>query len=258
MTPLDEAIAALSEAPDKEANRLAVFELFSSSELFLLLNAEPTGETVEPRLFDTSEGRFVLTFDREERLTTFADGPAPYAALSGRNIVTMLQGQDIGLGLNLGVAPSSHLFPAADVDWLAHLLLNEPTEQSELPEEFNPPSQIPENLLTALDARLAQAGGLAELAYLASVTYRNGKRGHLLAVIDTVPGAEDTLARSIQEALVFSGLEMGELDVTFMRATEPAAAKLAKVGLRFDLPQIKPAHAPEPPGTDPTKPPRLK
>ena len=258
MTPLDEAIAALTEAPDNEANRLLVFEQLSSSELFLLLHAEPVGETVEPRLFDTSEGRFVLIFDREERLTAFAEGPAPYAALSGRNIAAMLQGQDIGLGLNLGVAPSSHLFPAADVDWLANLLLNKPTEQNELPEQFSPPNQLPESLLTALDARLAQAGGLAELAYLASVNYRNGKRGHLLALIDTVPGAEDTLARAVQETLVFSGLEMGELDVTFMRANDPAAAKLAKVGLRFDLPRMPTNTAPQPPGMNPEKPPRLR
>ncbi len=257
-TPLDQAVEALIAAPNNEASRLAVFELLASSELFILLETEPTGDAVEPRLFDTSEGRFVLVFDREERLATFADGPAPYAALSGRNIASMLKDQDIGLGLNLGVAPSSHLFPATDVFWLANLLDSTPEEQNAVPEEFRPPNQLPETLLTALDSRLAQAEGLADLAYLASVTYRNGKHGHLLALIDTVAGAEDALARAVQEALTFSGLEMGELDVTFIRASDPAAAKLAKVGLRFDLPKTAPVSPPSAPGMDPEKPPRLK
>ena len=48
-------------------------------------------------------------FDREERLADFAKGSAPYAAISGRILAGMLEGQGIGLGVNLEVAPSSIL-----------------------------------------------------------------------------------------------------------------------------------------------------
>ena len=145
-------------------------------------------------MFDTSEGRFVLAFDREERLATFAEGPAPYAALSGRSIAKMLHGQEIGLGLNLGVAPSSQLFSAEAVTWLASTLAWGPEERDARPVELAPPGTLPEALLTALDARLARAEGLARLAYLAFATYPDKRHGHLLAVIDAMPGAENALA----------------------------------------------------------------
>jgi len=60
--------------------------------------------------------------------------------------------------------------------------------------------------------------------------------------------------------LRFSGLEAAALDVGFFRASDPVAARLARVGLRFDLPKPEtPAQVPgSAPGRDPDKPPRLK
>jgi hypothetical protein len=49
------------------------------------------------------------------------------------------------------------------------------------------------------------------------------------------------------------------MDVGFFASTEPVAAKLARHGLRFDLPQPEPsAPPPAAPGMDPEKPPVLK
>ena len=70
------------------------------------------------------------------------------------------------------------------------------------------------------------------------------------------------LAKAVSEALVFSGLEEGALDVAFFAGDAPLAARLAAVGLRFDLPE--PAAAEEvqvpgaAPGMDKGKPPILK
>ena len=112
MTPLDTAHAAMAAAPDDDTERLRFFERLADAELFLLVTEEVTGDRLSPSIFDTSDGRFVLAFDREERLTAFTEGPAPYAALPGRAIAGMLNGQDIGLGLNLGVPASALLVPA--------------------------------------------------------------------------------------------------------------------------------------------------
>jgi hypothetical protein len=118
-TPIDVAHAAMIADPDDDALRLRFFDRLAEAELFLLLEREPEGDQVSPRLFDVAEGRFVLVFDREERLSGFAGDVAPYAALSGRAIAQMLAGQEIGLGLNLEVAPSSILLPDAALNWLA-------------------------------------------------------------------------------------------------------------------------------------------
>jgi SseB protein N-terminal domain len=258
VTLLDAAHAAVSADPDNEALRLRFFERLADGEMILLLDREADGEQLEPRVFDLEDGPVVLVFDREERLASFTGGIAPYAALPGRVIAGLLKGQGIGMGVNLGVAASSMLLPPEAMDWLAETLEDGPEEVEALPQEFLAPS-VPEAVIAGLDAKLARAGGLAAAALLAGVVYRDGRRGHLLAVLDAADGAEPALARAMNEVLVFSGIEAGELDVVFLRASDPAAVAMARVALRFDLlaPQVHDL-APAAPGMDPSRPPKLR
>ncbi|MDH3264377.1 MAG: SseB family protein [Paracoccaceae bacterium] len=257
-TPLDRAHAAMQAAPEDERARLRYFERVADGELFVLLAAEPGEQGLDFETFPVGGGRYVLAFDREERLAAFAGRPAPYAALSGRALANMLAGQGLGLGLNLG-ALSETLLAAEALGWLAATLGHEGPEETEArPEEFRAPVGLPEPLIEALSVKLALAAGLARAAWLCGVSYEGGRRGHLLAFVDAEPGAEAALARAVSEALVFSGIEAGALDVAFLDAADPAAARLATVGLGFEIP--KPA-APEPPaapGSDPARPPRLR
>ncbi len=259
LTLLDAAHAALNADPENEALRLRFYERLADGEVFLLLEREAEGETLEPRLFDLEAGSFVLVFDREERLAEFSGGIAPYAALPGRVIAGLLRGQGIGLGVNLGVAPSEMLLPAEAMDWLAETLDAAPEAAEGLPERFLAPKGLPEALVSGLDAKLARAGGLASGALLSAVIWQGGRRGHLLAFLDAAPGAETALAGAAREALVFSGIEAGEIDVVFLHGADPAAVAMARVALRFDLPEPvreDPA-APAAPGMDPDRPPRL-
>jgi len=156
--------------------------------------------------------------------------------------------------VNLGVAPSSMLLPAEAMDWLAMALEGRPEAAEAVPERFVAP-KVPEALVAGLDAKLAKAGGLAVAAVLAGVVYRDGRRGHMLAFLDVVPGAEVALAGAVREALVFSGLEAGELDAVFLRSADPVARAIGRIGLRFDLPMPE---RPAAPGTDPARPPKLR
>ena len=257
-TPLDKAHAAMDGNPDSDAARLRFFERFADAELFMLLEGEAEGDQVRPQVFPVDDQRFVLLFDREERLTRFAQGPADYAGMSGRKAVEMLSGQGLGVGLNLDVAPSSMLLPSEAVSWLADTLVGKAQEVDDHPEEVTAPAGLPEAVLSALDTKLALAGGLAKVAYLAGVTYRGGRKTHLLAFVDAQYGAEPALVSAVREALVFSGIDAGELDVVFFRSAEPMAASLARHGLRFDLPEPVEALAPKTPGMDPEKPPILR
>lgn len=258
ITLLDAAHAALDANPENEALRLRFFERLADGEMFLLLEDEPEGDTITPKVFDLETGPMVLIFDREERLAAFSGGIAPYAAMPGRVVAAMLAGQGIGLGVNLGVEASQMLLPPEALDWLAETLDSAPDEVSDRPEQFHPPKDIPQVFLTGLDTKLARMAGLASAVLLAGVTYRGGKRGHMLAFIDALPGAEAPLARAISEALVFSGLEAAEIDVTFLRSADPAAVQMGRVALRFDLPTLdRDQSGPGAPGMDPNRPPRL-
>ncbi|MCD1627175.1 SseB family protein [Seohaeicola saemankumensis] len=261
LTPLDTAHAAMEAAPDEDAARLRFYERLADCELFVLLTQEAEGDNISPEVFDLADESFVLVFDREDRLAQFVGKPAPYAALSGRVIAGLLAEQGIGMGVNLDVAPSSILIPPQAVVWLAGTLGNAPSEAEARIEALAPPRGLPDLLLTSLDAKLASAAGLADAAYLLGVTYEGGSKGHVLAFVDAAPGAQGALARAVAEALTFSGIEAGALDVAFFRASEPMSARLAQHGLRFDLPQ--PVETVQEvlrmaPGSDPAKPPILR
>lgn len=257
-TPLDRAHAEM-EARETEAARMRFYEVLAAAELFLLLESAATDDDLVPQAFETDGQAFVLVFDTERRLSSFAGAAADYVALPGRALAEMLAEQELGMGLNLQVAPSALLLPPEAMTWLAQTLSDAPEEVEVQPREFHPPSGLPEAFLEALDARLAAAEGLADQAYLVGVTYDSGAQGHLLGFTGALPGAEEALARGVSEVLRFSGLEAAMLDVGFFSADDAAAPRMALVGLRFDLPKVDLNKAPgSAPGMDPNAPPKLR
>jgi hypothetical protein len=259
-TVLDDAHAAMMAEPENDTARLGFYECLAEAELFLLLEEEATGDNITPHIFPVEGGQFVLVFDRESRLGDFVEGQAAFAAMSGRSLASLLAGAGIGIGVNLGVAPSSILIPAEAVDWLGETLGNNPAETEEIPQEVRAPAGLPEALVMSLDKKLATAEGLARSAYLVGVTYASGRRSHMLAFVDPIPGAEPALAQAAGEALTFSGIEAGSMDVAFFKPSDPFCASLTRVGLRFDLPKAPEIHmyAPSAPGMDPKNPPKLR
>lgn len=259
-TPLDAAYAAMEAAPDDDAARLRYYERLVDGELFLLLETEAEDDKLTPRMFSLEEGPVVLVFDTEDRLASFAAAVAPYAALPGRVIARFLAGQGIGMGVNLGVPASSYMVSPEALDWLAEALDHVPDEVIARPQSFLAPNGLPERLIEGLNAKLSQAGGLATCALLVGVCYEDGRRGHMLAFVDATAGAQAALAQAAAEALTFSGIEAGEIDVAFLAGEDSALARIAPIARRFELPSPvvqKPA-TPSAPGMDPDRPPILR
>ncbi len=258
-TPLDTAHALMEATPDDAAQRLRFFERLADSELFLLLQGSAAGDSLSPEVFEVDGAKYVLVFDREERLSDFVEGSAHHATLSGRVIAKMLAGQEIGLGVNLGVAPSSILLPAEAMAWLADMLENAPVEVMARPVSVEAPLGVSQAMLEAIDTKLASAAGLAEAAYLVTAELEEDRRGLMLAIIDALPAAQGALAKAVGEVVMFGDENGDGLDVAFFAASEPICATLAKVGLRFELPKREAeAHAPAAPGRDPSNPPILR
>ncbi|SIO55018.1 SseB protein N-terminal domain-containing protein [Rhodovulum sp. ES.010] len=256
-TPLDRAHAAMAAAPDDPAARLRYLGLLAASELVLLLDREAEEDRIVPAVFPLDEGRFVLAFDRETRLTAFTGAPAPYAAMPGRALADLLAGQGLGLAVNPGAA-AHDLLPPDAVAWWAETLAPAPAPLQLDPEALTAPGALPEALLAALDCHLAKAGALAPRAWLAGIRYAGGGSGLLLAFEEARPGAEAALARLVAEALRFSGLEAGALDVTFIARDGKLAGALARRGLRIDLAAPGPAAAAPRPARAADAPPRLR
>ncbi|SHF58498.1 SseB protein N-terminal domain-containing protein [Loktanella atrilutea] len=256
-TDLDRAHAAMDTSDDL---RLRFYETLADSDLFVLLDVEPEGDSVRPSLFTVDGGEYALVFDAEERLSAFVGRAAPYAGLPGRALAQMMAGQGIGIALNLQVAPSEMLIPADAVDWLATTLDHTPEQAEARLTGVSRPTGLPESVLEALDRKLTRAAGLADHALLVAAEYEDGGRGHVLAFVDAPDTAHAALAHAAGEALTFSGIDAGTMDVMFVASTDAVAQRLARVGLRFDLPELsRPTPAvPMAPGSDPNAPPKLR
>ncbi len=257
MTVLDSAHAAMTAGGEAEA--LAFWRAFADAELFVVLEREAEGDTMEPEVFDLSMGRMLLAFDAEERLATISDDPVPYAALPGRVVAGQLAGQGLALGLNLGTgALSETVLPGASMDWLAQMLTQAEPEEREAQIARLAFPLMPEGLVAALSGLLPPGG----VAALAQAEYQAGGWGHVLAFAGLGPQDEARMARAVTEALAFSGLDAAALDVVFVVAEAALFQRIARAGqvLRgAALGAVAEAVAPpQGPGMDPERPPRLK
>ena len=256
-TPLDAAARAMEAASGTDLHRLRFHERLLDAELFLLLDSEPEDERIVPRIFDLEEGRFVLVFDRDDRLAAFLEAPAPYAALAGRRLVELLKGKDLGIGLNLGVAVSATLLPAETVSWLAEMGGGAPELESSMPLVLAPPRDAAPELIASLSVKLAAMATEIDLAYLALARYAD-RDGLLLALFGVEMVRRVGVAAAIAEAVRFSGTGAA-LDVTFPPASARLLDRLRAVAVAFDLPRQSPARPTRrAPGTDPDKPPILR
>ncbi len=256
-TPLDLAYMAMQE---NEAQAPAFYARFLEAELFLLLEGEMAGDEAQPLVMDTSDGALVLVFDLEERMAAFSDTPSDYVALSGRRIARMLAGQGVGIGLNLGEAPSAMVLPVEAVEWLAEAAIGEDEVVDAKPLEISKPVGVPEALIVALNGKLANMAGVVGAAHLVSVQYQGGEAGHMLALVNVPEAAKAGVSEALSEALRFSGVEAGQLDLAFLAPDDPHLERFVRAGLGFEIPEIILPKTPEPmaPGMDPNKPPILR
>ena len=255
MTPLDIAHAAMEARPQDEALRRQFFGLLAASEMFLVLEAEAEGDKARPLLLGTEDGQVALVFDTEDRLAGFSDQPVPYLALSGRRIVSMLDGSGVSLGVNLVGAPSAIVLPPEVLSWISEMQAGE-VSTDVLPDQVFAPKQASERFLVAVDERLTTLAGLAEKAYLVGV----GEGAKLMLALTGVPdAAQNEVLRLLAEARTFTAPDQA-LSVGFIAAGSNAEAKLAAAGIRFDIPTPQANAAPkrQAPGSDPAKPPRLR
>lgn len=259
LTELDRAHERMQADETDTAARLGFYERVADTEFFLLLERKPEGDTLNPLIFPVENGKFALIFDAEERLSEFAEGIVPYVAMSGRAVANMLNGKNIGLGINLGVAPSSILLPGDAVGWLLEKISTGPEMSGDRPIDLKPPTDVPEVLLQALNTKLALAADMAKCAYLVKTRFLDGRPGLMLGFVNASPASEVALSQAVSEALIFSGIEKGTIDVAYFRQQDEICTVLERVGLRFDLPTTsKKVRSVSAPGMDPDRPPRLR
>ncbi len=251
-TPLDAAFLAAEADPDPGL-RLRFHERVLDAELAVPL-AGDAGDRLAPQVFDLEDGRFVLAFDRDERLADFLGAPTEFAALTGRRLAGLLAGQGIGIALNLG-APSATLLPADAVEWLAAMVAPAPEARAGRLAGLAAP-EVPDALAAALGAKLAAMADAVGAAHLVAADRPEGGRGVVLALTGVPEAARAGVAAAVAEAVRFTA-DAPDLDVAFLDPGSAAAAAVARSGLGLALPEPEAPKAVGP-GLDPDRPPRLR
>jgi hypothetical protein len=260
-TAIDSAFEASQAEPDDNGLYMRLLERIMDAELFLLLADEPERDRIDPHLFEMDEGRFVLAFDRGERLAEFLDTPSPYVALPGRRLVEMIAGQHVGLALNLGVAPSEMLLPPDAVDWMAQIGAGSPELHEARLTGIAMPRNLPSGLMAALDPKLAAMAEVIDEAHLVAAQFSDTDEALLLVLFGVPEAARNDVAAAIGEAVRFSGMDHARLDVTFLDTDAPARAQIEEVSVRIELPRsadLDGHRSPKEPGSDPVNPPRIR
>ncbi|MEM9342805.1 MAG: SseB family protein [Pseudomonadota bacterium] len=252
MSPLVQAYLRMQASPGDERARMAYFARLADARLFVPLEEASDGERIAPLL---SEAEGVACVQAYENVTQLAaDQPTPHVELDGRDLARMLGGSGLGLSVN---GAGGHVLSPQLVAWFSDALDAQKVEEAEAPVAVYTP-RVPDEFLARLSEKLAAQAGLAEAAWLVDAEYRDETRGPLVIVVAVEPGFDGRLRDAISEAAAFQSGEPLPVTVAFLDPANVAVERVARVGLRFDLPKAERPPEPKPPGMDPETPPRLR
>lgn len=254
-TPLDRAHRAATApgAPDGAMARF--YALLIETTILTPVKPAPEPAPIVPLVFALEDGPVALGFDDEARMTGFLEGSTEYVALAGRSLIAALVEAGLGLGLNLGDAPSATLLDAETVRWIAAEMGGE-VEATDLTGAvaLAAPQAPPRALLVALAERVAQMPGLVAEAWLVALGGEAEPGGLCLLVLPgalaarAVPGIVTVLGR----AAAVHGAEVGTVQVGVLEEGHPLLTAARAHGLALHppgeaAPQQRPSGSGAPP-----------
>lgn len=117
MTPLDQA---LDSAKLSQCKRNAFYALLVESNLLIPTREESEDKRFNPILAEVDGNTYLMVFDSEEKLSSWAQVPIPYTTLPGHTIAEITQG-NIHWILNPGTEYTKILTPD-EINWLKELI----------------------------------------------------------------------------------------------------------------------------------------
>ena len=90
MKQLNKAFLEMSQNPESNDARLKYYGVLADTNLFLLLEQEPSNEILDPKFIQLKGNNFALAFDSEEKLSEFYGETAAFAKVTGRVLALSL------------------------------------------------------------------------------------------------------------------------------------------------------------------------
>ena len=216
MTSLDQAYVEASQS-GKES---VFYDAFLSSTIFIpTINAPEkesdrrTGEndTISPIIIESDGAKYLMLFDTQGRLASWAKREVGFAALPGHAIVEMMD-TDFHWALNVGTEYMKTFVPE-EIQWLKET--NNKTREERIASGTQvitgAPAKIPVGLIESLRKNLSARNSEVKAAYLGQVYYgREGEKPHLVLVIDIATKEKSIIEAICQDLAVSTKGFLGE------------------------------------------------
>jgi len=228
----------MSRNPENNDARLNYYGVLADTNLFLLLEQEPSNEILEPKFIQLEGKNFALAFDSEESLAEFYGEAAAFAEVTGRVLAKMLLEEKIGLGINLGVYEGELLLPWEIIEWFVNVLDEAPNLVQNTPKKFLRAEAFPEVLFKALQEKLMPAVGLFDEIWICAVEYNEDETSHLICLMGVQNSAQQAIVKSINEVLSFTNIDLGNIDVAHFSYDDEVCTKIREIGIKLEFPKV--------------------
>ena len=228
----------MSRNPENNDARLNYYGVLADTNLFLLLEQEPSNEILEPKFIQLEGKNFALAFDSEESLSEFYGEAAAFAEVTGRVLAKMLLEEKIGLGINLGVSEGELLLPWEIIEWFVNVLDVAPNLVQTTPKKFLRATVFPEVLFKALQEKLMPAVGLFDEIWICAVEYNEDETSHLICLMGVQNSAQQAIVKSINEVLSFTNIDLGNIDVAHFSYDDEVCNKIREIGIKLEFPKV--------------------
>lgn len=228
----------MSRNPENNDARLNYYGVLADTNLFLLLEQEPSNEILEPKFIQLEGKNFALAFDSEESLSEFYGEAAAFAEVTGRVLAKMLLEEKIGLGINLGVSEGELLLPWEIIEWFVNVLDEAPNLVQTTPKKFLRTEAFPETLFKALQEKLMPAVGLFDEIWICAAEYNEDESSHLICLMGVQTSAQQAIVKSINEVLSFTDIDLGNIDVAHFSYDDEVCTKIREIGIKLEFPKV--------------------
>jgi hypothetical protein len=126
MTPLDQA---LEGAKTSQCKRNAFYGLLVNTTLYIPTYETEAQEKFNPILADIDGTTYLMVFDSEDKLSSWAQTPMPFTTLPGHVVAEITQG-NIHWALNPGTEHTKILVPE-EIQWLKDLVVKFKAQSAE-------------------------------------------------------------------------------------------------------------------------------
>ena len=236
---IDELYSYFHTEPNNIEKKLEFYQRILGNEFLIILESSDFEGDLTPRTFDTQEGKFLLCYESNEKITNFIIQEVAHVLLSFKKTIALIKNKKIGIALNIG-DNSGVLLGLEAVEWLWKVILSNPSEElSSIPTEFKFPNFVDESLLSNLKVALETMSGMAKRVVLAQAQYKDLSESFFLGFIDSPQLFHELIRKRVLDIVKLDKSDSVFVDVAFLSSSTELAAQLSKKGLNVKFPRLR-------------------